>query len=125
MGLQVAELGVPYIMMHMRGDPGTMQSSDNTAYQNVCIEVGRELQSTAAAAIAAGIEPWRIIPDPGEILTRIAFLPLHLPSKSSLLIAARSILCQDSGGTSLLCGKGYSTVDSQLPEHCFGKAAEA
>ena len=100
--LQVAELGVPYIMMHMRGDPGTMQSADNTTYQDVCVEVGRELQSTAAAAIAAGIEPWRIIPDPGEIFTRMAFLHLHLPSTCSLLIAARSILCQDSGGVSLL-----------------------
>ena len=58
-----------------------MQSADNTAYEDVCVEVGRELQSTAAAAIAAGIEPWRIIPDPGD---------------------ARSILCQINGESSLL-----------------------
>lgn len=63
----MAELGVPYIMMHMRGDPGTMQSAENTAYSDVCAEVGRELQSMAAAAMCAGIEPWRIIPDPGRL----------------------------------------------------------
>ena len=63
--MQVAELGVPYIMMHMRGDPGTMQSAENTAYEDVCADVGRELQAAADAAMRAGIEPWRIIPDPG------------------------------------------------------------
>ena len=63
--MQVAELGVPYIMMHMRGDPSTMQSAENTAYEDVCADVGRELQATADAAMRAGIEPWRIIPDPG------------------------------------------------------------
>ena len=65
MKVQVAELGVPYIMMHMRGDPSTMQSAENTAYEDVCADVGRELQITAAAAMRSGIEPWRIIPDPG------------------------------------------------------------
>ena len=67
----MAELGVPYIMMHMRGDPSTMQSAENTAYEDVCVDVGRELQITAAAAMRSGIEPWRIIPDPGE-MTRLS-----------------------------------------------------
>ena len=66
--VQVAELGVPFIMMHMRGDPSTMQSAENTAYKDVCADVGRELQSTAAAAMRSGIEPWRIIPDPGRVM---------------------------------------------------------
>ncbi len=69
--VQVAELGVPYIMMHMRGDPSTMQSAENTAYEDVCADVGRELQITAAAAMRSGIEPWRIIPDPGKT-TRVS-----------------------------------------------------
>ena len=65
-------MGVPYIMMHMRGDPSTMQSAENTTYEDVCADVGRELQCTAAAAIRSGIEPWRIIPDPGETLRCVA-----------------------------------------------------
>lgn len=61
----VAELGVPYVMMHMRGDPTTMQSKDNTSYGNVCEEVGLELSAQVERAEAAGIPAWRIITDPG------------------------------------------------------------
>ena len=87
---------MPYIIMHMRGDPGTMQSAENTAYEDVCVEVGRELQSTAAAAMAAGIEPWRIIPDPGEDSIRVALLPVQPPRQSSFQAVARSIPCQST-----------------------------
>ena len=59
----MAELNVPYILMHMRGDPKTMQRL--TDYTDTCLEVGQELQAQAEAAMAAGIEPWRIILDPG------------------------------------------------------------
>ena len=62
---QVAALGVPYAMMHIRGDPGTMTSPENTAYGDVATEVGAELQAQAEAALAAGIEPWRMVLDPG------------------------------------------------------------
>ncbi|KAK9843394.1 hypothetical protein WJX81_000282 [Elliptochloris bilobata] len=61
----VAELGTPYVLMHMRGDPATMQAPEHTAYADVCAEVGAELQTAAERAIAAGIEPWRIVLDPG------------------------------------------------------------
>ncbi|EIE24668.1 putative dihydropterin pyrophosphokinase/dihydropteroate synthase [Coccomyxa subellipsoidea C-169] len=62
---EVARLGVPYILMHMRGDPGTMASREHTMYADVCADVGRALQSSAEAATSSGIEPWRIILDPG------------------------------------------------------------
>ena len=65
--LQVAELSVPYVLMHMRGDPTTMQQKHNITYSNVCDEVGQELQAAAEHAQEAGIEPWRIIVDPGDI----------------------------------------------------------
>ena len=65
--VQVAELGVPYILMHMRGDPATMQSRENTSYEDVCTDVGRELQAAADAAMRSGIEPWRLILDPGGV----------------------------------------------------------
>ncbi|GJT61304.1 folate synthesis bifunctional protein, mitochondrial isoform X1 [Tanacetum coccineum] len=38
----VAGLNVPYITMHMRGDPSTMQNSENLKYDDVCKEVGDE-----------------------------------------------------------------------------------
>lgn len=61
----VAKLGVPYAMMHMRGDPTTMVRPEFTAYGDVATEVGIELQAQAEFALAAGIEPWRILLDPG------------------------------------------------------------
>lgn len=66
--LQVAKLGVPYALMHMRGDAETMTNPENTAYGDVAAEVGFELQAQAENAMAAGIEPWRMLLDPGEIL---------------------------------------------------------
>ncbi|KAK9865852.1 hypothetical protein WJX84_012475 [Apatococcus fuscideae] len=61
----VADLEVPYIMMHMRGSPATMQQPKNTAYRDACTEVGAELGHRIQNAVAAGIQPWRIITDPG------------------------------------------------------------
>ncbi len=63
--MQVAKLNVPYIMMHMRGTPATMQQPENTAYHDVCAEVAAELNERIRAAVAAGIKPWMIITDPG------------------------------------------------------------
>ncbi len=63
--VQVADLEVPYIMMHMRGSPATMQQPKNTAYRDACTEVGAELGHRIQNAVAAGIQPWRIITDPG------------------------------------------------------------
>ncbi|KAG0467880.1 hypothetical protein HPP92_017208 [Vanilla planifolia] len=61
----VAELGVPYIMMHMRGDPCTMQSEQNLQYGDVCKEVASELFERVREAELSGIPLWRIILDPG------------------------------------------------------------
>ncbi|MEW5317235.1 MAG: hypothetical protein WDW38_008552 [Sanguina aurantia] len=61
----VASLNVPYILMHMRGTPRTMQSPENTTYACVWREVGEELQRSAERAVAAGIPAWNIILDPG------------------------------------------------------------
>ena len=65
--VQVARLGVPYALMHMRGEPATMQLPENMEYpQGVCKGVAEELARAAQGAMAAGIEPWRLILDPGE-----------------------------------------------------------
>lgn len=37
-----------------------------TQYTDTCLEVGQEMQVQAQAAVDAGIEPWRIILDPGN-----------------------------------------------------------
>ncbi|KAJ6726615.1 FOLIC ACID SYNTHESIS PROTEIN FOL1 [Salix purpurea] len=61
----VAGLGVPYVAMHMRGDPSTMQSSENLQYDDVCKQVASELYSRVKEAELSGIPSWRIIIDPG------------------------------------------------------------
>ncbi|KAJ6835348.1 folate synthesis bifunctional protein, mitochondrial-like [Iris pallida] len=61
----VGDLGVPYITMHMRGDPCTMQNDQNLQYDDVCKQVASELYSRLNEAELAGIPAWRIILDPG------------------------------------------------------------
>lgn len=61
----VAHLGVPYISMHMRGNPSTMQSDENLQYDDVCRQVASELHARVKDAELSGIPSWRIIVDPG------------------------------------------------------------
>ncbi|HEY8133315.1 MAG TPA: dihydropteroate synthase [Thermoanaerobaculia bacterium] len=84
----VARAKVPIILMHMRGEPGTMQK--NIHYDEVVSEVGRELTGFRDTAIAAGVDPSQILVDPGigfsktfehnlEILARAAELATIAP----------------------------------------------
>ena len=59
----VARLGVPVVVMHMRGTPATMQSL--ASYRDVVAESAAELRSRLEGALAAGIAPDRLIIDPG------------------------------------------------------------
>ena len=59
----VAELGVPYIAMHMRGTPQTMQQQ--TDYNKVVVEVVNELIERLEAIDKAGISRKRVALDPG------------------------------------------------------------
>jgi len=59
-----AELGVPYVIMHMRGDPSTMQSEKNLQYGDVCKDAS-ELYTQVREAELSVIPLWRIVLDPG------------------------------------------------------------
>lgn len=59
----VAESKLPYIAMHMRGTPQTMQSQAH--YEDVVAEVVAELQQRLLAIEQAGIERCRVALDPG------------------------------------------------------------
>ncbi|OUL35338.1 dihydropteroate synthase [Nostoc sp. T09] len=59
----VASLGVPIVLMHIRGNPQTMQQQ--TDYQDLIAEIYSFLAKQIAAATAAGINPQKIIIDPG------------------------------------------------------------
>lgn len=59
----VAEMGVPVILMHMKGSPENMQK--DPFYEDVVFSVCEELQNAAESAMAAGIKKENIILDPG------------------------------------------------------------
>ncbi|KAL4639776.1 hypothetical protein ACB092_03G242500 [Castanea dentata] len=61
----VAGLRVPYIAMHMRGEPHTMQNSENLQYDDVCKQIASEIYSRVKDAELSGIPAWRVIIDPG------------------------------------------------------------
>ncbi|MEH2116715.1 dihydropteroate synthase [Nostoc sp.] len=85
----VAELGVPIILMHIRGTPQTMQQQ--TDYQDLLAEIYSFLARQIGVATAAGIERDKIIIDPGigfaknyeqnlEIFRRLrSLIPLNCP----------------------------------------------
>ncbi|AFZ18002.1 dihydropteroate synthase [Allocoleopsis franciscana] len=59
----VAQLGVPIVLMHIRGTPQTMQQL--TDYQDLIGDIYGFLEGQLAAAERAGIERSRLIIDPG------------------------------------------------------------
>lgn len=85
----VAQLNVPIVLMHIRGTPQTMQKL--THYQDLIGEIYRFLEQQINLANLAGIEPDKIMIDPGigfaknydqnlEILRRLSgFSPLNCP----------------------------------------------
>lgn len=59
----VAKLEIPIILMHIRGNPQTMRSQTN--YTDLIPEIAQFLQTQIQTAISAGIEPGKIMIDPG------------------------------------------------------------
>ncbi|WP_368567093.1 dihydropteroate synthase [Acinetobacter junii] len=58
-----AELNIPVVLMHMRGEPTNMNQLDQ--YENVTEDVIQELQQRLDQAVQVGIKPENIILDPG------------------------------------------------------------
>jgi pimeloyl-ACP methyl ester carboxylesterase len=59
----VREHDAAIVLMHMRGDPRTMQEAPS--YQDVVAEVNEYLRERVEAAEFAGVDPERIVVDPG------------------------------------------------------------
>ena len=58
-----AELNIPVIIMHMRGEPTTMNGLDQ--YDNVTLDVMDELSQRVSDALKAGVKAENIMIDPG------------------------------------------------------------
>ncbi len=72
----VEQLDIPLILMHIRGNPKTMQSM--TDYDDVVTEVIEFLEAQVNKAIACGISKSRIIVDPGIGFAKTANQSLEL-----------------------------------------------
>ncbi|CAK9873715.1 unnamed protein product [Sphagnum jensenii] len=122
----VAELGVPYIMMHMRGDPTTMQNKANTSYgDDVCYEIGQELQVQLQRAEDAGIPAWRIIIDPGIGFAKTADQNLEVLRN---LPAVRKALSEGSPANAhgpLLVGASRKSFLGKICGHKKGEERDA
>jgi dihydropteroate synthase len=96
-----AERGATVVLMHMRGEPRTMQ--ENPVYDDVVAEVEAFLEERLEAAVASGIEEERIWLDPGIGLGELTALgrPLLVsPSRKSFIGAIDgSSVSERLGGT--------------------------
>ncbi len=59
----VAESGCPFVLMHMQGEPKTMQQ--NPRYNNLMDELHRFFDESITRAVCAGVKEEQIIIDPG------------------------------------------------------------
>lgn len=58
-----AKLNIPVVIMHMRGEPTTMNNLDQ--YQDVTVDVMNELKQRVDDALQAGVRAENIVIDPG------------------------------------------------------------
>ncbi len=101
----IAARGCPVVLMHMRGEPATMNSA--AQYSDVAVEVVEALAERVAAATRAGVDPARIAIDPGfgfaktgrhnaELLTRLGLL-LNLGRRILVGVSRKSFIGTLSG----------------------------
>lgn len=80
-----AELGCQVVLMHMQGQPRSMQADPR--YDDVVAEVAGFLAERARAAITAGVAPERILLDPGLGFGKTAAHNLALLRRLEVLTA--------------------------------------
>lgn len=80
----VASTGAGVIVMHMLGEPRTMQ--EHPRYDDVVVEVGDFLRSQAEMLTEAGVEPDAIVVDPGFGFGKTSFHNLELINRLPELV---------------------------------------
>jgi dihydropteroate synthase len=96
----VADAGVSVCLMHMRGEPRTMQ--DDPRYDDVASEVAAFLEQRLEHAVAAGIDEQRVCLDPGIGFGKTVEHNLELVRRLDVLLAlGRPVLIGFSRKSSL------------------------
>ncbi len=100
----IAARGCPYVLMHMRGEPGTM--AELARYGDVVGAVWAELGARAADARRAGVQEPQLILDPGigfaktfeHNIALITDLPNHRAQVVMLGVSRKSMFSRLGGG---------------------------
>jgi dihydropteroate synthase len=85
LGGVVARAGVGLVLMHMRGTPDTMDGL--ARYGEVAVEVAAELGAAVERAIDAGVNPERIVVDPGFGFAKTAEQNFRLLDELATVVA--------------------------------------
>ncbi len=126
MAAVAAAAGCPWILMHWRGHSRDMQAL--ATYQDVVAEVRDELRARADAAVAAGVDPGRIILDPGlgfaktaehnwalsarlDVLIGLGFPVLFAASRKTYL---GRLLADEDGTPRPIAGREAATLATSL-----------
>lgn len=112
-----ARRGVPVILMHMRGEPKTMQ--DLAQYDDVVADVGRELHGFVADALAAGIGHDQVVVDPGIGFAKTYEQNLELLARCHELTAIAPVVI----GASRKAFIGHLTGQAAGPKRMVGSLA--
>lgn len=107
-----AERGATVVLMHMRGEPRTMQ--ENPVYDDVVTEVKAFLEERLEAAVAAGIEQERIWLDPGIGFGKTVAHNLELLSRLHELTTLGRPLLVSPSRKSFIGAIDGSAVDERL-----------
>jgi len=114
----VAKLGIPIVLMHVRGTPQTMQKLTN--YQDLIGEIYQFLASRVQAAIAAGINRHQIAIDPGIGFAKTGEQNLEILRRLPIF---RSLECPILVGPSRKSFIGKILDRSEPKERVWGTAA--
>ena len=113
----VAGSGVPVILMHMRGEPATMQ--ELAVYDDVVADVARELITIIDDAVAAGVDRNKILIDPGIGFAKTFDQNLELLARADELTSLGPVVI----GASRKAFIGHLTGRTSGPERAIGSLA--
>ena len=115
----VRTLGVPVCLMHMQGEPGSMQQQPR--YTDVVSEVLSFLEARVAACMAVGISKEQLIIDPGFGFGKTQGQNLRLLHDLDRLLAPGAPLLVGLSRKSLIGG----ILDAPVEERLYGSIALA
>lgn len=113
----VARSGVPVILMHMRGEPATMQQF--AVYDDVVADVARELTAMIDDAISGGVDREKIFIDPGIGFAKTFDQNLEVLARAGELTSLAPLVI----GASRKAFIGHLTGRASGPERAVGSLA--